>query len=228
MVLAEADVGMARGARLPAGKLLSVLHSLVENIDRASPDMAVLKLRMRPASLGEEIVWWETSGWIRHVVEQMDGMLDCKGPEFGIGNIGPVDCSMKEHGASDRHHSLNGTFSNTIVMVGSNASESNDLSELSKVSTIFAWGEGTSIVTQILLHNDSEISTVAFILFLCVDGLVSIQMNLMGDEDVAGSMIDEDSTARILMLLLFLAVSLRKSSSSWANKVIDWHLLSSM
>ena len=45
------------------------------------------------------------------------------------------------------------------------------------------------------------------------DGLVRVQVDLLGDEDVAGGVVDEDGTTRVLLLWVFLAEGMLQSSS---------------
>lgn len=155
------------------------------------------------------------------VVEEKDRMLDSQGPKFSIGNVSPVDGGVKEHGASDGHHSLDRAFSNTIVMVGTDSGETRYLSELFEVSTIILGSERAAIITQIFFGNDSIIPTVVLEGFFGFDGFMRSQMDLMGDEDVSGSMINEDGASRILLFFLFFPVSGWKAATCGADKVID-------
>jgi hypothetical protein len=228
MILAQAHVGVARGARFPARELLAILHGLIKDIDRTSPNMAILEFGMRPAALREEIMRWETGGWIRHVIVEEHCVFDGERPEFGISNVGPVDGCMKEHGSCNGHHGLDRAFCNAVMMMSTNTGEAWDLSELSKVSLIFSWGKCAPIVTQVFLWNYSIVATMVLVGFLCLDGLVGVQMNLMRDEDITGGVVDEDGSSRELLLFLFFAVSRRESSSGWAHEMVDWYSLSCM
>lgn len=53
------------------------------------------------------------------------------------------------------------------------------------------------------------------------DGFMGSKMDLMRDKDIAGSMINEDGAAGILLFLLFFAVGCWKSSTGGAYKMID-------
>jgi hypothetical protein len=68
----------------------SIRELFVENVDGAPPYMEVIEVLVGPASLGEDIVGTWASCWIRHVIPQVDGMLDDHGPQACVGNIRPV------------------------------------------------------------------------------------------------------------------------------------------
>ena len=61
-------------------------------------------------------------------------MLDCKGPECGVGNIWPMDGRMQHHGPCDGHDGSNVAFGDPVVMVSADASESNNLLKVRKVA----------------------------------------------------------------------------------------------
>jgi hypothetical protein len=92
---------------------------------------------------------------------------------------------------------------------------------LFEVSTIILGSERAAIITQIFFGNDSIIPTVVLEGFFGFDGFMRSQMDLMGDEDVSGSMINEDGASRILLFFLFFPVSGWKAATCGADKVID-------
>ena len=53
------------------------------------------------------------------------------------------------------------------------------------------------------------------------DCLVRVEVDLLSDEDVAGGVVDEDGTTRVLLLWVFLAKGMLQSSSCRANKVVN-------
>jgi hypothetical protein len=57
-------------------------------------------------------------------------MLYCHGPKLGIGNVVPVNRSMQHHRPGNTHDCLNPSFSNSVVVMGTDACKPLDLLEL--------------------------------------------------------------------------------------------------
>ena len=91
---AQTDKHVAAGVWFPAGKLLSIVDCFVKNVGGAAPNVVVLELGMWPARTGEDIVRTETSGGVRHVVVELDGVGHSERPELGISNTWPVDSGV--------------------------------------------------------------------------------------------------------------------------------------
>jgi hypothetical protein len=56
------------------------LETRVKNKDRAAPNMGTLKITMIRLGLGEYLQRSQTSNAVRDTIEELDGMMDSKGP----------------------------------------------------------------------------------------------------------------------------------------------------
>lgn len=123
MLVTEAHEHTSSRTGLPTGKLLAILHTGGENIHRTSPYMQVMEPFLFPSSFGPEIIGTDARGIARNVVVKVACILHCHWPQRGVCSFRPANCSMKHHGAGNGHDGLDGTFSFSILVVGSNSSK---------------------------------------------------------------------------------------------------------
>lgn len=96
-----------------------------------------------------------------------------------------MDRRVQHHGPSDGHYSWEISLCDCIVMVSSGAGESNHLLELGKMQGELLKGKSGTIVSEEGLHNDTQVAGHQLVLFLGFQGLMSHQMRLEFDVDVA-------------------------------------------
>jgi hypothetical protein len=89
-------VDLSKRSRLPSRELESVCDLLVQGVKRATPDMEVVELGMRPTLLGEQVVGGQSWVFPWHVVVEEHSVIHSHWPELGIGNVGPVYCCMQQ------------------------------------------------------------------------------------------------------------------------------------
>ena len=106
-------------------------------------------------------------------------------------------------------------------MMGADSCQLSNLCKVFEVNTIISRGEGGAIVREIGLRNDAKIATVSLKLGLRLDGLVRVQVNLLGNKDVAGGVVDKDCTTGVLLLRVFLAEGMLQSSPCGAHKMVN-------
>jgi len=150
MLVAHPHIDLARGSRLPSGKLLTIGDGLIQDVYGATPDVEVLKVRLAPSGLREQVMGTETSTGIGHVVVELDSMINSKGPKRSISDIWPVDRRMKKHRPSDRHDSLDASLGHTIVVVCTHTCKARDLRECFQVLTVGGGSEGGPVITKVL------------------------------------------------------------------------------
>ena len=86
---------------------------------------------------------------------------------------------MQHHRACDAHHSLDASFSDSIVMVGTNTCELGDLGKVFEVGTILIGGEGGPVVGEVSLRDDAKVTAVPLKLCLAFHHFVSVKMDLL-------------------------------------------------
>jgi hypothetical protein len=64
----EAHVHRSLGARLPARNLFTIGNRFVQEINRTTPNMEVMKLTLFPTGTGKQINWSNTSGDVGNVI----------------------------------------------------------------------------------------------------------------------------------------------------------------
>ena len=147
--------------------------------------MEVLELGVGPPSLGEDVMGAQTRGLVGHLVVQEDGVLYGQGPEPCVGDVRPVDGRVEHHRPCDAHHSLDASLSDSIVMMGTNPGELGDLGKVLEVGAILLGREGRAIVGKVRLWDDAVVLTVTFEHGLALHRLVGVEMNLLGNEEIA-------------------------------------------
>ena len=154
----RAHVDSVLRARLPAGKFLAIRNSLVQSIDMASPNMEVMEMAIFPTSLCENISPRETSGRIGDMIVKETGILDSNGPERGISHVRPMNGGMEHHGIGNFHNCANAALCYTIVVVSTNPSKADDLLKVREMLGKILGSEGTTIVSQERLGNNSMVT----------------------------------------------------------------------
>jgi hypothetical protein len=96
----------------------------------------------------------------------------------------------------------------------------NDLSKLLEILRESLRREGRSIVEEVLLWNDSDVSSGKLEQFLGLKGLMGRQVGLEFDMDVAGGVIDKDTASRVHLAVFSLAFAAEETASSRADEVI--------
>ena len=165
---------------LPVRNLLSICYSLIEDIDRAAPDMEVMEPLVLPTSPGEDISRTQSCGRIGDVVVEIDSILNCHWPQRGFCLVRPIDGSMEHHGMCNLHDGPDASFCHTIVMMGTNSSKLDDLFELREVMSKGLGGKANTIVCDTGLGYNTMVSTELFILFFGLKSLMAVQAGLEG------------------------------------------------
>ena len=132
---------------------------------------------------------------------------------------------MNHHGPGNGHDRLDGSFCNSIVMVGSNSSKLDDLLEVGQMLLVLLGGEAGAIVRHIGLWDNTRVAAMGLKRFLAVDCLVGVQMNLFLDEQVPRGVVDEECTAGVLRLGVFFSESMQQSASCGTYEVVNRNVL---
>jgi hypothetical protein len=106
-------------------------------------------------------------------------------------------CGVQQQSPGDGHHVLNGLFSDTIMMMGTDSGEANGLFKSSQMIGEFVAGEGSAIVRQVALNNDAIVAAGKLEAVFGSESLVGGQAGLMFDVDPAGGIVDEDTAATV-------------------------------
>ena len=115
------------------GQLLSIRHSLVNDIRWATPHVQMMQALLLPTRLGENVDRRQASLRIRQVIVEVDCIVYCHRPQTCVGNIWPMDGSMVHHGVRYAHDGLNASFSIPVVMESAIYGKTNDMSECPQV-----------------------------------------------------------------------------------------------
>jgi hypothetical protein len=225
VLIAEANVDATLGAGAPTRQLVSVRKAAIKHVDRATPHMDVLKLRLSPAGPGEEVVGRDSSRLGRHVVPEVDGLLHGHRPQLRVGDLRPMNRSVEHHRAGDRHDGLDRPLGDSVVVMGPDAGEANRLLKRRQVAGEGVRREGFPVVGLVLLRDDANITAKQLVLFLGSKGLVGVQMGLKLDMDVARSVVNEDTAARVHVALVGLAAGREETAFRSANEVINRNTL---
>jgi hypothetical protein len=90
-----------------------------------------------------------------------------------------MDGGMNHHGSSDRHDCLDGTLAYSVVMMGTDSSETDRLVELVEMVTEGLRGEsGLHCRLDICCWNHSDIAAMVLEPFLRSESLVAIEILL--------------------------------------------------
>ena len=114
-------------------------------------------------------------------------MIASKRPQGGVGDVRPMDSGMQHHGCCNRHDGSNVLLGDVIVMVSSNTCESREL----------GGSERFRIVGLVFLRSDAGAATHSFEALFRLQSFVRVQMYLVLDKDVAGGVVNEDTTASV-------------------------------
>jgi hypothetical protein len=183
--------------------------------------MNVAELGLFPAGSGEYIHQRETVDPRGHPVPEIDCLLDRHRPKLSIGDSRPMDSCVDQHGSSDRHDRLDGSLGNSIVMMGANASELSGLFKLGKMISEGFGCKGRTIVEEVLLWHDSDVSRAQFEALLGSESLMGVEMRLKLDLDVARGRVDKDAATRVHVLGFCLATATEESTLCRADEVVD-------
>lgn len=217
----KTKVDMSGGTRLPTWNLLPIGNPLVKNKDGTTPNMEIVKLGVGPALFCEDVSWRETIVGAGHVVVDEDGMIHSHGPQLGISNFRPMNCSVKEHGAGTGHDVLDSFLSQGIGVMTTSSSKPNRLFKLREVIAEGSTGEAGVLVGSVGLWDDSVISTHELKQFFCSQGLVGVQRGQVFNVDKAGRCINKDHTTFEHLGSMRFAKSSAEAAQSGGDKVIN-------
>jgi hypothetical protein len=65
--------------------------------------MQVAKLALLPTSLSEDVDRSDACRQIGHVINKVNGMLNCEWPQRWISGVWPMDCGVQHHGTCNVH-----------------------------------------------------------------------------------------------------------------------------
>jgi hypothetical protein len=109
----------------------------------------------------------------RHVVPDVDRLLDCHRPEQGVGSFAPVDGCMQQHGMSNGHDGTDSLFGSTVLMVSTRARDPSVLVESRKVLGEGGRGKGTASICVVFLWNDAIVPACQLKFFFCTQHFFS-------------------------------------------------------
>jgi hypothetical protein len=116
------------GTCLPLGDALSILESRVQNIHWAAKDMWATKVRMVRTNPSPELVRGETAkaGCWKTIVNP-NSIIDGEWPQIQIASIRPMEREVDQICTSKMADGLDGTFSNTILVMSTDTTEGDAL-----------------------------------------------------------------------------------------------------
>ena len=139
---AKAHKHALMGVGLTSGEFLSIGNRLFQYVSRRAPNMAVMEAMLWPTHFGEKIRRTNPCVCAWHAIIKESSMVDGHGPQTGVGNVRPMNTRMEHCGASHRHYSLYGSFSDSILVMGTYTSEGGYLVECLQMFGVFGRGEG--------------------------------------------------------------------------------------
>lgn len=140
----EEDLSFATG--IPPREFVPISYCLFKDISGTSKNVKVLETFRREPCPREDVAGTQTGGCVGHVVVQEAGVLDSHGPQGDIGDVGPMDGGMNQHGASTRHDCLDCALGNAVVVMGPSARKSADLVKGGEVALEITGSEAGAVV----------------------------------------------------------------------------------
>ena len=153
-------------------------------------------------------------------------MSDGHRPELRVGDVGPVDGGVDQHGTGDGGDRSNGAFSDAIMVVCAGACESLNLREARQVLTVIFGGERGAVVRDVLLWLYAGVETHKLEAFLGDEGLVGVQVSLELHVDEAGGVVDEHASAHEHLIGTCLTEGAKQTTFGGADEVVNGDTLS--
>ena len=104
---------------------------------------------------------------------------------------------MQHHGSGNCHDGSNVALGDAIVVVSTDASESDDLFEVGEITRELGGCESLGVVGEVFLWSDSCVSTNSLKAFLRFESLMGVQTHLTLDKYKAGGVIDKDTPSSV-------------------------------
>ena len=92
------------------------------------------------------------------------------------------------------HDGLDSSFRSAVVMMSTSSRESDDLGEVSKFGCKSRQGEGRTIICQVRLRDDSEVSAHQLKIIFRIYCFMCVEVGLELNVDLAGGMIHKQTT----------------------------------
>ena len=130
----------------------------------------------------------------RDVVEQVLGVLQNLWPQLGRHSLGPPELGVKHHGSGQAEHHSNLSFSNSILVVGSNSTEGQPLAKLGEFILELSSSED-SVVCVVVEDNNTHGVHFSFKGPFGTDCLTSSEVDNWFHMNIAtGMVLEDDST----------------------------------
>ena len=188
--------------------------------------MKIMKASLLPAGLGEDVNWSQAGRGVGDVVEQIDSILDCHGPQGSISQLRPVDGGMEHHSSSHSHDGPDIPLCHSIVMMSTNTCKADDLFKLGQFLSKGCRGEGATIVSKEGLGDNTMVAAEGLELVFGTEGLMAVQVSLEDSVHKARGMVNKEAATRVHALRRGLATGGEEPALGTGNKVVHRDLLS--
>ena len=216
---AVADIDTSSRTSLPTGNLVPTGDGGVKYVDRTPPDVEVVELGARECLAAEQLERTATGIGSRNPIQDVDGMKDGEWPELNVSDIRPVNGGVMQHGTCNGENCSNSSFRDPIGVMGANAGVSDGLAELLQVVSELRTCVRGTVVTEILLRNDSMLGTELLEALLAIQRLVCILSGLQVHKHEARGMINKDASTLVLEVGALFAVACQQPTERVAHDI---------
>ena len=196
----------------PLGELLAILDVRVKDAggatpDRQAPDVATVGSHRA----GEEFNRRGAVAGSGKMIPETDGMLKGEGPQSEVVGARPREDGVHHHGASPGSDCLEGTLSNSILVMGAGAGVAHHLIVGSKVALEGLRVEG-SIASSMALDGMAMAGSKLLKGLDATEGLPGVQRNLVPEEDKRCGMAGSGGATMAALMLGFAATGVGQAA----------------